>query len=53
MASLLLRAGEPDQFASVLGEGLPEKERVRRRLQLKTLLYGMGETFRALTMRRK
>jgi SAM-dependent MidA family methyltransferase len=44
LAKILLRAGEPDQFASALagdpGTGL------RRRMQLKTLLFGMGETFR-------
>lgn len=56
MASLLLRAGEPDQFAealgqSLLGAGTDSKEAVRRRLQLKTLLYGMGENFRALLLR--
>ncbi|MGA2116284.1 MAG: SAM-dependent methyltransferase [Bryobacteraceae bacterium] len=47
----LLEAGEPDQFASVLsaaGTG----EALRRRLQLKTLLAGMGETFRVLLARR-
>jgi hypothetical protein len=40
---MLLEAGEPDQFAAALGSG-----DLRRRLQLKTLLFGMGETFRVL-----
>jgi SAM-dependent MidA family methyltransferase len=44
LAQLLLSAGEADQFASALGEGGD----LRRRMQLKTLLFGMGETFRAL-----
>jgi len=47
LAAFLLRAGEPDQFASVL-DGADERESLRRRLQLKTLLFGMGETFRVL-----
>lgn len=44
LARTLLEAGEADQFAAALGsEGDP-----RRRMQLKTLLFGMGETFRVL-----
>jgi SAM-dependent MidA family methyltransferase len=43
LAQMLLTAGEPDQFAAALGPG-----DMRRRLQLKTLLFGMGETFRVL-----
>jgi SAM-dependent MidA family methyltransferase len=43
LAQTLLAAGEPDQFASVLATG-----DLRRRMQLKTLLFGMGETFRVL-----
>jgi len=43
LAQLLLTAGEPDQFAAALGGG-----ELSRRTQLKTLLFGMGETFRAL-----
>ena len=50
LASLLLRAGEEDQFAEVL-EAPEESGIVKRRLQLKQLLFGMGETFRALLMR--
>jgi len=47
LAQLLLTAGEPDQFASALSDG-----DLRRRLQLKTLLFGMGETFRVLLQTR-
>ncbi|HTS29812.1 MAG TPA: SAM-dependent methyltransferase [Bryobacteraceae bacterium] len=47
LAQTLLAAGEPDQFAAALGPG----EDLRRRLQLKTLLFGMGETFRVLLQR--
>lgn len=43
LAQVLLAAGEPDQFAAALSPG-----DMRRRLQLKTLLFGMGETFRVL-----
>jgi len=43
LAQMLLTAGEPDQFAAALSPG-----DVRRRLQLKTLLFGMGESFRVL-----
>jgi SAM-dependent MidA family methyltransferase len=49
LASLLLRAGQPDQFAAALGVDAP----AARRLQLKTLLYGMGETFRVLLLRKR
>jgi SAM-dependent MidA family methyltransferase len=45
LAEMLLTAGEADQFAAALGAGEDEP---RRRLQLKTLLFGMGETFRVL-----
>lgn len=45
LARTLLEAGEPDQFASALGRGADE---FTRRMQLKTLLFGMGETFRVL-----
>jgi SAM-dependent MidA family methyltransferase len=44
LAQVLLAAGEPDQFAAALG---PAND-LRRRMQLKTLLFGMGETFRVL-----
>jgi SAM-dependent MidA family methyltransferase len=42
MAQMLLRAGEQDQFAAAMAAS-PQ--------QLKTLLFGMGETFRALLLR--
>lgn len=45
MTRFLMRAGEPDQFASAL-EAPDEAAAQRLRLQLKTLLFGMGETFR-------
>jgi SAM-dependent MidA family methyltransferase len=48
LAQTILAAGEPDQFAAALGSDDP-----RRRLQLKTLLFGMGETFRVLLQRRE
>ena len=48
LAQLLLSAGEPDQFAAALG---PDND-LRRRLQLKTLLFGMGETFRVLLQKK-
>lgn len=50
MAQTLLRAGEPDQFAAALAAANPAEE-ARRRLQLKSLLFGMGETFRTLLVK--
>lgn len=50
LAQTLLAAGEPDQFAAVLAGATPAEES-RRRLQLKSLLFGMGETFRTLLQR--
>ncbi len=47
LAQTLLAAGEPDQFAEAL-EAAGEVARAQRRLQLKSLLFGMGETFRTL-----
>ncbi len=49
LAQTLLDAGRPDEFASVLSDSTPAG-RLRRRLQLKTLLYGMGESFRTLLL---
>lgn len=49
LASFLLRAGERDRFASAL-EARSGEEAQRLRLQLKTLLFGMGETFRCLRL---
>lgn len=51
MASLLMHAGEEDLFAGAL-RGASEADEQRLRLQLKTLLFGMGETFRALLLER-
>jgi SAM-dependent MidA family methyltransferase len=51
LAQTLLRAGEPDQFAAALAGATPAEERARR-LQLKSLLFGMGETFRTLVERK-
>ncbi len=51
LAQLLLRVGEKDHFKGFL-EGKTEVEIQRRRGQLKTLLYGMGETFRVLLFSR-
>lgn len=49
LSRTLLDAGEPDQFAAALGGG----DDLRRRMQLKTLLFGMGETFRVLLQRKE
>jgi SAM-dependent MidA family methyltransferase len=51
LALALLRVGEGDHFAAVL-EAPDEARRLRLRLQLKTLLFGMGETFRTLLLRK-
>jgi SAM-dependent MidA family methyltransferase len=47
LGRMLLRAGESDQFACALRADSPREE-MRRRMQLKQLLYGLGETFRTL-----
>ncbi|HUD99505.1 MAG TPA: SAM-dependent methyltransferase [Bryobacteraceae bacterium] len=47
LAQTLLAAGEPDQFAAALAASTREEE-TQRRLRLKSLLFGMGETFRTL-----
>ena len=47
LARTLIAAGELDQFAKVLAAESPDEAR-RRSLQLKQLLFGMGETFRTL-----
>jgi SAM-dependent MidA family methyltransferase len=52
LAQTLLLAGEPDQFAAAL-ECAGPGEQLRRRMQLKTLLFGMGETFRSLLQRKR
>jgi SAM-dependent MidA family methyltransferase len=51
LSRTLLAVGEPDQFAAALGDGSATDE-LRRRMQLKTLLFGMGETFRVLLQRK-
>ena len=51
LAQTLMRIGERDQFAAALA-GVDERECLRRRQQLKTLLFGMGETFRVLLLAR-
>lgn len=50
LARTLLWAGERDQFAAALRAGGMVEE-TRRRLQLKSLLFGMGETFRTLLLK--
>jgi len=52
LAQTLLEAGEPDQFAAALRAETPAAC-AERRLQLKTLLFGMGETFRTLLQTRR
>jgi SAM-dependent MidA family methyltransferase len=47
LAQTLMAAGEADQFAAALA-GESTAEEAKRRLQLKQLLFGMGETFRVL-----
>jgi len=51
LSRTLLTAGEPDSFALALASASPAED-LRRRSQLKTLLFGMGETFRTLVQRR-
>ena len=54
LAQTLLTAGEADGFAAALGAGGAggAAEELRRRMQLKTLLFGMGETFRVLLQKK-
>ena len=49
--AFLLGAGEPDGFAYALAADT-ETRRTALRMQLKSLLFGLGETFRVLAMRR-
>jgi SAM-dependent MidA family methyltransferase len=51
LARTLLRAGEGDNFESAL-RAQSDEESLRLRMQLKTLLFGMGETFRVLLQRK-
>lgn len=48
--AFLLALGQGNEFADLYDEGMSESERVRARLQLKTLIFpeGMGERFRVL-----
>lgn len=52
LAATLMEAGEPDGFRAALGDG-EKGEALRRRLQLKTLLFGLGERFRTLIQRKQ
>jgi SAM-dependent MidA family methyltransferase len=52
LTATLLEAGEEDRFARALETTDPAEER-RRRLQLKTLLFGMGDSFRVLLQRKE
>ncbi|WP_321473547.1 SAM-dependent methyltransferase [uncultured Paludibaculum sp.] len=49
LTQVLMSAGEPDQFASAL-QAPDEASALRLRMQLKSLLFGMGETFRCLVL---
>jgi SAM-dependent MidA family methyltransferase len=51
LARALLDVGERDAFSAALAAENAAEEQ-RRRLQLKTLLFGMGETFRVLVQRK-
>jgi SAM-dependent MidA family methyltransferase len=51
MAPMLLRTGELDNFAAALA-ARDDRDAQRLRMQLKTLLYGMGETFRVMLARK-
>jgi SAM-dependent MidA family methyltransferase len=51
LAQTLLRAGEADQFAAAMAAPSAQ-EQLARRLQLKSLLFGMGETFQTLIQRK-
>jgi SAM-dependent MidA family methyltransferase len=48
--TFLLALGQENEFADLYDEGQTEAERVRARLQLKTLIHpeGMGERFQVL-----
>lgn len=52
LARFLLRTGERDEFQEALACD-SEQEGQRLRLQLKTLLFGMGETFRCVLLERE
>jgi SAM-dependent MidA family methyltransferase len=48
--AFLLALGKENEFADLYDEGMDESERVRARLQFKTLIFpeGMGERFQVL-----
>src|SRR5260370_35161804 len=52
--AFLLAPGQGNEFADLYDEGQTEAERVRARLQLKTLIHpeGMGERFQVLVQRK-
>jgi SAM-dependent MidA family methyltransferase len=50
-AQFLLEAGQPDEFGEALA-ARDESEARQLRLQLKSLLFGMGETFQVLIQRK-
>jgi SAM-dependent MidA family methyltransferase len=52
--AFLLALGQRNEFADLYEEGATETERIRSRLQLKTLIYpeGMGERFQVLLQRK-
>ena len=50
-AQFLLEAGQPDEFGEALA-ARNESEARQLRLQLKSLLFGMGETFQVLVQRK-
>ncbi|MDE0125431.1 MAG: hypothetical protein OXN97_12735, partial [Bryobacterales bacterium] len=49
--AFLLETGEPDRFAYALAAESGRRE-TELRMQLKSLLFGLGETFRVLVMRK-
>jgi SAM-dependent MidA family methyltransferase len=49
LSSALLFAGEADSFSSVL-DGVGDRVAFERRQQLKTLLYGLGESFSVIAI---
>jgi SAM-dependent MidA family methyltransferase len=51
-AQFLLHAGQPDEFQEALA-ARDDADAQRLRMQLKTLLFGMGETFRVLVQRKE
>lgn len=52
LASALLYAGEKDEFRAVL-HARSEREEMRLRQQLKSLLFGFGESFRVIALAKR